>query len=585
MTLTLKKLLTTRKAEYLVPILTTLSLIAGCIITSSKKDFWNDELFSYYFLADPSFGHMMMDAFHDKLNNTPALYFILGWLWARVFSASELSLRLFSSLGFCIALWITWLTLRRVYGFWAASFAALSVFTSRLILYQNSEARMYGLFMAIGALSLMQFDLNNQTKRCPRWILIFNFLIQTALVHIHLHGVFFGVATLVAQIARDKLFGFFRPRLYSSFVLGWLTLIFYIPAFLVQADAGKPQSWLTAPTLQDLASFISLFPSIYFNLSFLMLLTVLAGMQFFYQSGKEIDIVELEQPNRYVSEKKSLLIFAFTFLMVSFAIWLISRTVRPLFYDRYLLLTFLGLGILIAHFFSRVFPSYLAEAYGQSKIKCFGFLAPPLQVGLSVILLMMMLIPTFDAKLYDGNFLLGEKDAQYGYTNLPIVVQSSTFLERFYNIPESRSRYFYILDKQAAESPLAGIFTLQEYKHYDAWQRVYPEIFKENIVENEEFLNKYSKFLVVDYSHYDKICTRQEVGIADLATRWTNRHCPQWLETRIIQNPEYKVTVLGLVNNRFRKAPNGALIRPNGVESMLLVEKKSDIETLPKPTN
>ena len=90
MTLTIKKLVATKKLEYLVPILATLSLITACIIVSSKKFFWNDELFSYYFLADSSFGHMMV-AFHDKLNNTPALYFILGWLWAIVFSASELS--------------------------------------------------------------------------------------------------------------------------------------------------------------------------------------------------------------------------------------------------------------------------------------------------------------------------------------------------------------------------------------------------------------------------------------------------------------------------------------------------------------
>lgn len=586
MTLTIKKLVATKKLEYLVPILATLSLITACIIVSSKKFFWNDELFSYYFLADSSFGHMMV-AFHDKLNNTPALYFILGWLWARVFSASELSLRLLSSLGFCIALWITWLTLRRTYGFWSASIATLSIFcTSKIILYQNSEARMYGLYMTIGALILMQFDLNNRTKRCSRWILISNFLIQTALVHTHLHGLFFGVATLGSQIIRDIYFGSFRPRLYLSFVAGWLTLIFYIPAFLVQADAGNPKSWLAVPGIQDLVNFVSIFPSVYFNFSILMLLILLSGMQFFYKPEEAIDSVKPEIRDRNISEKKGFLILAFSFLIISLAVWLISRTIKPIFYDRYLLPTQLALGILIAHFFSNVFSSYFAEASYQRARKFLGLLMKPLQVGLCVILTMMMLAPIFDAIFYRGNFLSGEDDGRYGYTDLPIVTQgSSKFLERFYNTPKSRNRYFFVLDRQVAESPVGGQFSLQEYKHHDAFRRVYPEIFKDNIVEGEVFLKKYSKFLVVDYPRYDRACPLGAIGIGNLGSTWKNMHCPQWIEMRILHNPTYKVTVLGPIHKQFTETRNGPLAEPKGDEILLLVETKSAAEISQKATN
>ena len=123
------------KWEYVVPALAITSLVISCIIISSKKFFWNDELYSYYFLADQSFTHML-GAFHDKINNTPPLYFLLGWLWARVFGSTELSLRLFSSLGMCIACVTVWITLRRTYSFWSASIGVLSIFcTSSLILY------------------------------------------------------------------------------------------------------------------------------------------------------------------------------------------------------------------------------------------------------------------------------------------------------------------------------------------------------------------------------------------------------------------------------------------------------------------
>lgn len=587
MTLTIKNLVASRKVEYLVPILTTLSLVVACIVLSSKKFFWNDELFSYYFLADPSFGHMMV-AFHDKLNNTPPLYFILGWLWAKVFSASELSLRLLSSLGFCSALWIIWFTLRRVYGFWAASIATLSIFcTSNIVLYQNSEARMYGLYITIAALGLMQFDLNNRTKRCSRWNLISNFLIQGALVQTHLHGLFFGGAMLGAQIVRDMYFSSFRPRLYISFVAGWLTLIFYIPAFLIQADAGNPRSWLAIPDIRDLVNFISLFPSPYFRFSILILLILLAGIEFFYKSGKAINLIELEQREQYVSDKKSFLIFAFSFLIVPVAVWLISRLVKPIFFDRYLLPTLLAFGILIAHFLSNIFSSYFAEASYQRKLKFPGLSLKPFQVILSVVLIMMMTFPLSNAKAYQGNFLSGENDNRYGYTNLPIAIQnSSKFLERFYNTPKDRDRYFFILDKQAAESPVAGQFALQEYKHHEAFRRVYPGIFKDNIVEGEAFLKRYPKFLVIDYPEYDKSCPRQVViGVGGLNSTWSFMHCPQWLEMRIIRNSRYKVTVLGPVNDQYKETLNGAKVNYKGNEILLLVETNPAAAPPRKATN
>jgi len=36
------------KWEYVVPALAITSLVISCIIISSKKFFWNDELYSYY---------------------------------------------------------------------------------------------------------------------------------------------------------------------------------------------------------------------------------------------------------------------------------------------------------------------------------------------------------------------------------------------------------------------------------------------------------------------------------------------------------------------------------------------------------
>ena len=70
------KFLVSKRWEYIVPALAVTALLTSCIIIAYKKLFWNDELYSYYFLSDPSFTHML-SAFHDKINNSPPLYFVL----------------------------------------------------------------------------------------------------------------------------------------------------------------------------------------------------------------------------------------------------------------------------------------------------------------------------------------------------------------------------------------------------------------------------------------------------------------------------------------------------------------------------
>src|SRR3954454_13056637 len=93
--------------EYLIPLLGIVFLLIACANLSAKRYFWNDELYSYYLLSEPSFGKMIM-AFHDKINNSPILYFFSGWVWDKIFGSTELSYRLFSSLGMCVALAAVW---------------------------------------------------------------------------------------------------------------------------------------------------------------------------------------------------------------------------------------------------------------------------------------------------------------------------------------------------------------------------------------------------------------------------------------------------------------------------------------------
>ena len=150
--------------EWIVPILCAVVLIFSCVNISFNKYFAFDELCTYYPASRSSFSELI-SFINDKVQCGSYIYFILIWLWAKLFSTSELSLRLFSSLGFCLAMMIMWSVLRRIYGFWSASLSIVVVFLgSKIILLQNSEARFYGLLLAITAW-LCKVTIDNAERR------------------------------------------------------------------------------------------------------------------------------------------------------------------------------------------------------------------------------------------------------------------------------------------------------------------------------------------------------------------------------------------------------------------------------------
>jgi hypothetical protein len=572
-----KKLLIQNKWEYVVPVLAITSLLVSCIIVSSKKFFWNDELFSYYFLADPSFTHML-GAFHDKLNNTPLLYFILGWLWVRLFDSTELSLRLFSSLGMCTACAITWITLRRTYNFWSTSIGVLSIFcTSSLILSQNSEARMYGLFLAVCSLGLLQYDSLNRNSNSTWKALIPNILIHAAIVNTHLFGLFFSIAMACALIVRDKYIKIFRPKVYLSFLLGILSIILYIPAFINQADAGNPRTWIPIPTLKDLVDVFSfslltfektnLFSFTKFTL--LLLVILISGKHILLRETDSIQSFQTTNKNYKNSKAElSLFIFAYAFLTVPVFVWIVSVTVKPIFFDRYLIPSVLSWSILITYVSSLIISNsnFVNEILNRLRVPNF-FISKwktLFLLVLSIVLLIQPIMYATNVRSTGTSIQIqqrpGLNDNKYGYKELPIAVPySHDFLERFYYSSE-RDRYFFILDWSVALDPTSGLFSTQQYKHLEAWKRSYPKVFKNNIIKSENFLNKYKRFLVLSSTNYTKKCNLEKT------LKNGNGYCPRWLEMRIVSDPNYQVTLLGDIDNK--------VFSNNGdIRKLYLVEK------------
>ena len=515
--------------EYIIPALAVVSLIVSCIIISSKRYFWIDELFTYLLVGDDSFRHMMI-AFGDKFTNVPPLYFVLGWLWAQAFGVTELSLRLFSALGMSVACVVTWITLRRNYAFWPTVIGTLGVFcVADLVLTQNAEARMYGLFLAVCSLGVLEFDVINRKQYCSTATLLVNALITAAIVQTHLFGIIYSGAILCAFLIRDRLFKLSRPRVYLSVVLGWLSLIPYIPTFLNQADAGNPRAWIPVPDLNQLTSV--LVPSVSSFLSVvIILLLLIAAIRVVFKAITSRN-QELANAQATSAIEVSLRILAFLFLAVPLCVWIFSRTIKPLFVPKYMIPVVLAWAILLAFLASNIIE--------RGKLQLSGTLGRKLaSVVLWVLAIIFLIHPITYARSLLNESFPGMNDVNFGYGSLPIVTtHSHDFVKRFHYSTE-RERYFFVLDWEAALDVRSGLFGPQEYKTMDALKRDYSEIFGNHIVQLSDFLGQHYRFLVLADMNYRPRYMAQDF------------HRPRWLETRIQNNPAYKTSTLGMVDGR-----------------------------------
>jgi hypothetical protein len=517
----------------------TAMLTISVMIVSPKKPFWNDEFFSWYFLtADfPT----MLRAFHDALNNTPFLYFGLGWLWTQAFGGSELSLRLFSSLGISLAGTVMWLLLRRCYGFWPATLGVLGVFcTSELVMSQNAEARMYGLFLAVAAIAVMLCARLDRDARPGTRLLVANALAQTALVHVHLFGPFYSAALAAALVLSRATcgkidLGSIAERMaqawpvWLSFLLAWASFLLYVPAFQAQAEAGRPYSWMPMPSVADLAQLMTHGSQAFLRPELLLvaLLLLHAG---------HVLLLGPRRSSPAPPNDRGLLIIAVALIAVPIGVWALSRMSRPIFYDRYLMPSLLGWTILAASATWRLLPGSTARL-DPTRATLYG--------GAVAVLLAY---PTFAALQVGPRYLPGSWDTMFGHADKPMVLYSGGgLLERLRYSPDSDpSRYFYVLDWDSVNRPESGRFGIQEYKHMQAWRRVFPERFQSHVLESEDFLAAHDSFIALVPDDYEATCRIDVKGLWRVEN-WGDGglHCPQWVPRRLLSNPAYEVTKLG----------------------------------------
>ncbi len=122
--------------------------------TLGAQSYWFDEAQAAHELH-LSFGSMVSSMVVHETN--PPLYFVLGWVWARLFGTGEVGLRSLSALLGTAVIPIAYLCGRELVsrraGLVAAAFAALSPF----MIWYSQEAREYMLLVLLSGASLLYF--------------------------------------------------------------------------------------------------------------------------------------------------------------------------------------------------------------------------------------------------------------------------------------------------------------------------------------------------------------------------------------------------------------------------------------------
>ena len=224
-----------------------LSLAICCVVTSSRKYFWFDELYTWQFVTDPSLRHMLYALYHGA-GGAPPFYHLTMRAWTAIFGRSERAFRMPSCLAFMAALSITWVTLRRAFGRWPAAVGTLFVFgLSPLIMRQVAEARFYGLLTALVALAVYLYMRAVSRETVSRGLLVATWLTHVALLYTHFYGALYSGAILVAWIVCDRLHG--RPWHggYVAILLAWVAFLPWLPAARAVSDIGKPHNWVPVP--------------------------------------------------------------------------------------------------------------------------------------------------------------------------------------------------------------------------------------------------------------------------------------------------------------------------------------------------
>jgi uncharacterized membrane protein len=214
--------------------------------TLGEQSFWLDEAATLSVLHH-SFGGMLSAVYHHE--STPPLYYVLAWLWSKLFGFGAFGLRSLSAVLGIATVPAVFLAARRCGGQRAAIIAGLLAACNPLLIWYSQEARAYALLAFFGACSFYwaarAADAGTDRRRDLVW-----WAVAAALgLASHYFAVFYVVpeAAMVLQAQRARAV----PAVLGVGVVAGLLL----PLALHQRAAGH-SDWITGTPLRTRLALI-----------------------------------------------------------------------------------------------------------------------------------------------------------------------------------------------------------------------------------------------------------------------------------------------------------------------------------------
>jgi mannosyltransferase len=123
--------------------------------TLNLQSFWYDEAYTPVHVLHAGLGATLSSVVHRE--NAPPLWYVLTWGFSRLFGTGEVALRLPSALAGTATVAVAWGIGRELAGRRAAVATAALVAVNPLLVWYSQEARAYGLFVFLAALSMWCF--------------------------------------------------------------------------------------------------------------------------------------------------------------------------------------------------------------------------------------------------------------------------------------------------------------------------------------------------------------------------------------------------------------------------------------------
>lgn len=283
---------------------------------------WGDEAFASI-LAQKNLLDIITIAAHDT---SPPLHYILLHFWIAAFGTSEIAIRSFPILLFILLSFVVYRFTKEVFGGKAARFAFVLTLLNPFLFLYVFEARMY-MLLALTTVSSMWFFVTR------RWFLYVVVTVASLYTHhFALFIVFVQVVYYVAANLKNVIANPLRDSFIKAFLAVCLLYIPWLPALYLQTTMVTKDFWLSRPNIYDLREFFYKFAVGIEKLPFRdILLLVSLGLLILRKWVVKRDLV-----------------FVLWLVLPAIITYVISQVSRPVFFDRYLIVSGAALPILLA---------------------------------------------------------------------------------------------------------------------------------------------------------------------------------------------------------------------------------------------